>query len=217
MIPGYDIIEELAADELHGLYRGRRQGEAGTVLIKAPLTLLPRASEIAALKREFEILKSLPITGIARADAWIESDRGCVLALEDPGGVLLQSLAGAERPKLAFVLDIAIQVAATLAELHRRDIVYRNVTPRAILIDTSGRTQLIDFSNAARGPAEASIPLPRHYYRTRLPYAAPEQTGRMNRIVDYRADFYSFGVVLYELLTGARPFNSDDPLELTHA
>ena len=50
-----------------------------------------------------------------------------------------------------------------------------------------------------------------------LAYLSPEQTGRMNRVVDYRTDFYSLGVTFYELLTGGLPFRSDDPLELIHS
>jgi serine/threonine protein kinase len=49
-----------------------------------------------------------------------------------------------------------------------------------------------------------------------LAYISPEQTGRMNRGIDYRTDFYSLGVTFYELLTGKLPFESDDPMELVH-
>jgi serine/threonine protein kinase len=50
-----------------------------------------------------------------------------------------------------------------------------------------------------------------------LPYISPEQTGRMNRTVDYRTDFYSLGIVFYELLTGKPPFVVEDPLGLIHS
>ncbi len=49
-----------------------------------------------------------------------------------------------------------------------------------------------------------------------LAYIAPEQTGRMNRGLDYRSDFYSLGVTFYQLLTGELSFKSDDPMELIH-
>lgn len=49
-----------------------------------------------------------------------------------------------------------------------------------------------------------------------LAYISPEQTGRMNRGIDYRTDFYSLGVTFYELLTGELPFQSNDPMELVH-
>ncbi len=50
-----------------------------------------------------------------------------------------------------------------------------------------------------------------------LSYLSPEQTGRMNRGIDYRTDFYSLGVTFYELLTGELPFQSNDPMELVHS
>src|SRR5439155_14605266 len=58
--------------------------------------------------------------------------------------------------------------------------------------------------------------MPVHLMRGMLPYISPEQTGRMNRAIDYRTDFYSLGVILYEFLTGAPPFTSGDTLEIIH-
>src|SRR6185436_6657206 len=67
---------------------------------------------------------------------------------------------------------------------------------------------------AALTAPQASAPLP--LVRGLLAYLSPEQTGRMNRATDYRSDFYSLGVILYEALTGALPFDSEDVLELVH-
>jgi serine/threonine protein kinase len=50
-----------------------------------------------------------------------------------------------------------------------------------------------------------------------LPYISPEQTGRMNRPVDYRSDLYSLGITLYEIVTGHLPFSASHPLEWVHA
>ena len=78
------------------------------------------------------------------------------------------------------------------------------------------QAKLIDFSIASLLPKEAQeIKNPNSLEGT-LAYISPEQTGRMNRGVEYRSDFYSLGVTFYELLTGEIPFNSDDAMELVH-
>lgn len=84
------------------------------------------------------------------------------------------------------------------------------------------RPSLIEYSDLG----EVSLAKPKESYAIQgatlsleiqnLPYFSPEQTGRMNRLVDYRIDFYSLGVLLYEILTGTPPFKSDDILELFH-
>ncbi|HEY9623204.1 MAG TPA: AAA family ATPase [Crinalium sp.] len=76
--------------------------------------------------------------------------------------------------------------------------------------------KLIDFSIASLLPKETQEIQSPNILEGTLAYLAPEQTGRMNRGIDYRADFYALGVTLYQLLTGTLPFTSDDPLELIH-
>ncbi len=187
------------------------------MLIKIPLDSPAPEADSAALKREFEVLKSLPIDGVVRALDLVSDDRQCALVLEDAGGKTVAALTASSLPQLGWVLDYAIQLVGTLAELHRAGIVHRGIYPGAVLVEErTGRVRLIDFSDAARDVAEACMPLAPRLYRSRLPYAAPEQTGRINRVCDYRSDFYSLGVLLYEWLAGQRPFSASDPLELIH-
>ena len=80
----------------------------------------------------------------------------------------------------------------------------------------SKQVKLIDFSIASLLPRETQEIQNPNVLEGTLAYLAPEQTGRMNRGIDYRADFYGLGVTLYELLTGELPFQSSDPLELLH-
>ena len=97
-------------------------------------------------------------------------------------------------------------VAETLGRVHELDVVHKNIEPRSILVSDSDGVRLIDFSISS----ELSRERPNRSWSKRLdgalPYISPEQTGRMNRDLDYRSDFYSLGVTLFEMLTGELPF-----------
>ncbi|MCA9713454.1 MAG: AAA family ATPase, partial [Myxococcales bacterium] len=90
------------------------------------------------------------------------------------------------------------------------------INPRNILVDAARRVQLIDFGLATQLPRELPALRNPNALEGTLAYIAPEQTGRMNRAVDSRADLYSLGATLYELLTGRAVFTARDPLALVH-
>jgi predicted ATPase/signal transduction histidine kinase len=214
----YQLADELTGDERYRLYRSEARAGARRVLLKVPARSPVPAEDVAGLKREYEILRQPPIEAATRALDLICDDRFCALVLEDRDEVALASLIPAQALSIGWVLDYALQIVAALAGLHRAGIVHRALSPRAVLVRReTGRIRLTDFADAAHNAAIARLPLPRHQYRMRLPYAAPEQTGRVNRSPDYRTDFYALGAVLYELLAGRPPFVVDDPLELIHA
>ncbi len=138
------------------------------------------------------------------------------LVLEDPGGEPLDRLLG--RPlALSGFLQIAIAFARALFRVHERGLVHKDIKPANVLVDlSSGGVWLTGFGIASRVPRERPNPEPPEVIAGTLAYMAPEQTGRMNRSVDSRSDLYSFGVTLYELLTGALPFTASDPMEWVH-
>jgi predicted ATPase/signal transduction histidine kinase len=214
----YELAEELASDARYRLCRGRIAGGTGTVLLKVPAHGPAQPEDVAGLKHEYEILHQPPIDAVTRALDLVCDDRFCALVLEDREERPLASLIAARSTSIGWVLDYALQIVGALAGLHRAGVVHRGLSPRSVLVHAeTGRIRLTDFADAARNAAEALLPLARHQYRTRLPYAAPEQTGRINRACDYRTDFYSLGALLYELLIGRPPFVADDPIELMHA
>ncbi|MHC5720789.1 MAG: serine/threonine protein kinase, partial [Nostoc sp.] len=91
------------------------------------------------------------------------------------------------------------------------------IKPANILINPETKqVKLIDFSIASLLPRETQEIQNANCLEGTLAYLSPEQTGRMNRGIDYRSDFYSLGVTFYELLTGQLPFIFDDPMELVH-
>jgi serine/threonine protein kinase len=216
MIPGYELTELLTGDEFFRLYRGRRLRDGARVLLKAPCHEPVRAADGAAVRRESEIVAALSFGSMLQPVVH-ELQHGCALVLEDPGGALLSSLIAAGRPDCGVALAIGIGLTTSLEELHRRGMIHNGIRPDAILCGDNGASPwLIDFGDVGgTAPGAPVTPLQLTSPR-RLSYISPEQTGRMNREPDCRSDFYSLGVVLYELLTGARPFQSTDALELIH-
>ncbi|MFN0123080.1 MAG: sigma 54-interacting transcriptional regulator [Blastocatellia bacterium] len=219
LTPGYEVIHELARTQWHILYRGRRLADHLPVLLKVlgpdiGETVSPLAARLLA--REFEILRELRLPGVPRAIEWRRDGGVACLALEDLGQPL-STLSGGQPWSLAQFFRIAIDLTAILHDLHRRELIHQGINPGNILIrPESGEVALAGFDFALCGAGETHglppLPLP----GDSLAWHSPEQTGRMNRTVDYRTDFYSLGAVFYELLTGRPPFCPGDTLELIH-
>ncbi len=221
MIPGYEVIQEIGRNDWQALYRARRNTDRQSVLLKLPHRSASNAIEIKLLEHEFEVLRELALADVPRAYELIRDDGVCGLALEDRGGVPLRALLGGRALSLDSFFKIALKLAALLTELHRREIIHQSVNPDNILInDETGEVSLAGFGLASRSAGETQATLPLHLLRRALVYLSPEQTGRMNRAIDYRTDFYSLGGVFYEMLTGSPPFRStsgsNDALELIH-
>jgi len=212
-VPGYRILDELARDAHYVVCRGETH-DAVPVLLKLPLPSSLHPAAIASLRREHELLTSLDIEGVPRPRAF--EPQGA-LVLEDVGASTLRSVLRSGPLALPECLWIGSGLARTLGELHRRRLIHKNLSPESVLLErNSRRVQVIDFSLASRLPQETQPASPPQLLPGRLSYISPEQTGRMNRVVDYRTDLYSLGALLYEMLTGRPPYLSDDPLELVH-
>jgi predicted ATPase/signal transduction histidine kinase len=138
------------------------------------------------------------------------------LVLEDPGGAVLDRLLGRPLGVMEF-LRIGISLAWALRQAHARGLIHKDIKPANILVDVaSGAVWLTGFGIASRLPRERPNPEPPDQIAGTLAYMAPEQTGRMNRSIDSRADLYSLGVTFYEMLTGTLPFAAVDPMEWVH-
>ena len=117
------------------------------------------------------------------------------------------------RPDLPTCLRLAARLAQTLAGLHAAHVIHRHLCPSNVLVRVDkGQLHLLELRSAeARPTGPENNPAPVEWA-----YFSPEQTGRMNRPVDYRSDFYSLGVLLYRMLAGQLPFQGKDPLEWAH-
>lgn len=157
----------------------------------------------------------LGIEGIATPIA-LETQRGLpVLVLRDAGPTDLETVLGGRPASVEFALSIGIELSAILARVHAAHVVHGDVAAANVVLGADGTVTLVDFETAIRmdsateGPGAGS-------FEGELPYAAPEQTGRMRCLVDARADLYGLGAVLYEVLTGVTPFQTRDPGEMVH-
>ena len=218
-IPGYTIAAEIHRGRKRVVYRALRDRDGASIILKTLLDEYPSPSETAALRREYELLCELNVPGVAVA-LGLESHRDrLAVVLEDVGGVALRTLVASGPLELGRFFDVALPLAATIARIHERGIIHKDINPNNILVNPeTGEVRLIDFSISTRLAAEHQRHLQHpHLLEGTIAYMSPEQTGRMNRGVDHRADLYAFGATCYEMLTGRRPFESHDPLEVIHA
>ncbi|NQE35807.1 trifunctional serine/threonine-protein kinase/ATP-binding protein/sensor histidine kinase [Microcoleus asticus] len=216
-LPGYQLISPIHEGTNTVIYQGRYEGERTPVIIKTLKAEYPTLEEIARIRHEYQILHSLNIPGIIKPIELKPYEHGLALILEDFGGQPLKQYINSQKTNLINFLLIARQLAQILGELHQNQIIHKDIKPQNILIKPETRQiKLIDFSIATRLEKENPTISNPNYIEGTLAYMSPEQTGRMNRSIDYRTDFYSLGVTFYEMLAGQLPFNSNDPMKLVH-
>ncbi len=214
IVTGYTITEEVYRGRRRIVYRGTRDRDGSGVILK---TVLDRSGGTESLSREYELIRSLDIEGVPRAIDLVRTGDRVALVLEDAGRARLKALIPAAGVDLGAFLRLGIQLGKVLQELHERKVIHKDINPNNILVDPeTGRLTLIDFSIASRVPAQHQELRHPNVLEGTLTYLSPEQTGRMNRDIDYRTDFYSLGATFYEMLTGRPPFESSDPLEVIH-
>jgi PAS domain S-box-containing protein len=142
-----------------------------------------------------------------------------ILVLKDPGGEPLDQILHLQQGQLLDLrraLRIAIGLTRALGQVHRRGLIHKDIKPENVLVDDADRVWLTGFGIASRLPRDRQALAPLEIIAGTLAYMAPEQTGRMNRSIDTPSDLYSFGVTLYQMLTGRLPFAAADAMEWVH-
>ncbi|XWK87337.1 MAG: AAA family ATPase [Phormidium sp.] len=216
-LPGYEIIESIHEGWNTVIYRANYLSTANSVIIKTLKAEYPTIEDISRLRHEYKILQPLNLEGVIKPLALENYQNGLALILEDFGQPSLKWLISNYSVNLTEFLQIAIQVVAALEKLHQSKIIHKDIKPHNILIASElDEIKIIDFSIATRLSRENTAYSSLNLLEGTLAYISPEQTGRMNRYIDYRTDFYSLGVTFYEILTGQLPFVTEDPMELVH-
>ena len=214
---GYLVSEKINENRHSVIYRAKREGDNTKVVIKVLNSEYPTLKEIEKIKREFEVIKQLSLPGVI-AVYGIEQYRNTpALIFEDYGGVSLKNYTETVDMGVEVFLNIALQLTKALGEVHKKNVIHKDVNPSNILInEDTHEVKLADFGISTLLEKENQAAIHITELEGTLAYMSPEQTGRMNRAIDYRSDFYSLGITFYEMLCGTLPFVSEDPMELVH-
>lgn len=216
-IEGYEVKEKIHFNSEIEIYRALDATDNKPVIIKSISITNEFHPSVLNLKNEYETLKYLSSNQMLQVYKFQKHSRGYYLTYEDNQGVSLKEFAHGEKISLDEFYKIAIKMSEILSEVHRKKVIHKDIKPENIIIrENPFDLKIIDFGISTRLSKEETKWFPAHVLEGSLHYISPEQTGRMNRSVDYRSDFYSLGITFYELVTGSLPFVTNDLLELIH-
>ena len=216
-VPGYDVNEKVYEGTDSLVYRGQRKSDKRPVVLKLLNKTYPTPIELARFNHEYRISASLNLEGAIRAYGLEKSGNSLVMVLEDFGGESLDRIIASDPLTLTDFFPLGIRLADILGQIHQQNIIHKDINPSNIVWNPEAdQVKIIDFGIAtelSRENPEARNP---DILEGNLCYMSPEQTGRMNRDLDYRTDFYSLGITLYQLLTGRLPFHAEDKMGWVH-
>ncbi|MBN1411492.1 MAG: AAA family ATPase [Spirochaetales bacterium] len=217
----FDITEELYSENRMKILRAVDSENGQPVILKHLYYKNVTAFEYNQIKENFLLLKNIRSSHILRVKdlVWdeIPEEYGIILAYEDVLAVpLINYIQNTDFSTQSF-LETALDLTAGLEDIHMHKIIHSAIKPVNILIDTRYKIKYMDFGIFSPLVSQNEDVFSYEYLDKTLPYIAPEQTGKISRSTDTRTDLYSLGIVLYEMITKKRPFESDDPVELVHS
>ena len=216
--PGVEVTDLIYESANSLVYRAFRQPDSLPVILKVLKENYPTPQELARYRTEYKITQSLNLSGCIKAYELQPYQNTLVMFVEDFGGESLKIWMQQQKFSIAEFLRIAIATTESLQQLHSAHIIHKDINPSNIVFNlASGELKIIDFGISTQLTRENYTIKNPNILEGTLAYMSPEQTGRMNRSLDYRTDFYSLGATFYELLTNKLPFETQDVLELVHS
>ena len=216
-IHGIHLKREIYSSNHSRVFEGIEQDSGKQVIVKILQDSENKSNEnVNKFLMEFQILKKFDHPGIIKPISIEDSRKNPTLILEH-GGTSLRTLQFERKFSHQELSSIFLQTAEILGEIHSKNIIHKDINPGNIVYDPiTGRVKIIDFGISSILSREKENLKNPNVIEGTLAYISPEQTGRMNRIIDYRTDFYSLGITFFELFTGNLPFYSKDSMELIH-
>jgi PAS domain S-box-containing protein len=221
-LPGVAIHSKIYESSTSLVYRGIREQDERAIVVKLLKQDYPSPQELTRYRQEYEITRSLHLPGVVKAYSQQDYQRSLAIILEDFGGESIERWMRQRKEEfcpmpLSNFFRLAIDITEILDRIHNANIIHKDINPGNIVFNPdTGVVKIIDFGIATQFNCTNPTFKSPHVLEGTLAYISPEQTGRMNRWLDYRTDFYSLGVTFYQLLTGQLPFPTTDILELVH-
>ena len=208
LVGPYQLIQLLGEGGMAEVWLAKRADGSikREVALKLPTLWRGREDLASRFARECDILASLEHANIARLyDAGVSPDGMPYLAMEYVRGERLTDWCDAHRLGVRERLNLVLQVLDALQYAHAHQVIHRDIKPSNILVNKDGQVRLLDFGVAKLLVQDDALPLTVVYGRALTPeYASPELARGDS--VEPASDVYSLGVLLYELLTGCRPY-----------
>jgi len=216
-LPNYQLHEKIYESLNTSIYRAKRKQDTLPVILKVLKQDYPSSAELSRYQQEYKIINDLKLDGVIKVYAIEKYQNTLFLVLEDIGAKSLKQLLLNSPVTINEFIPLAIQIADSLANLHTENLIHKDINPSNIVINPlTKQIKIIDFGIASQIKQENTSLINPAKIEGTLAYSSPEQSGRINRSLDYRSDLYSLGITFYELLTGQLPFSSTDAMELVH-
>ena len=216
--PGYQNPEKIYESNNSLVYRALEDKSKRPVVLKRLNKEYLTPEENSKFNREYELTDIFTNEGVIQVYEILEIDNFPTIIMEDIGAQSIDDILKSMKLNLDEFLNLAVRIAEIIGNIHKHNIIHKDINPSNIIWNIEKDiVRIIDFGIATELPREITSVKNPNVLEGTLAFISPEQTGRMNRSLDYRTDFYSLGITFYWMLTGRLPYESKDLLKLVHS
>jgi len=187
------------------------------IVIKTLNHPFPSKNDIQRFRNEYGILEGVELEGVRKVIDYQQESNTYQLRFEYVEGKTLSQYLESKSLSIIQLISLFVELSKVIGRIHQAGIIHKDLNPNNIIISPDEKIYLIDFGISSKFTLkQPKLGNPEKLEGT-LSYISPEQTGRMNRSVDYRTDLYSLGVILYEALAQQLPFQMPNAMDLVYA
>lgn len=217
-LKGYLIKDKVFENNNEIIYKGEEIYKNKHVIIKFLKVKTFSDQEKNQIKRKYEISKKLDFPGVIKVYKMINDGIRIAVVMEDFDGINLQEFIDLYDLNLKEKLRVFIKIANIIDQIHKLNIVYKDINPNNIFINVKTKEiKFMNFGIASEMKSGISFLMKTNEIEGSLKYISPEQTGRTNFQVGYSSDLYSLGVILYQMCTKIDPFEYSNSMKIIHA